>query len=775
MDESDYEDDVAPAAGNSLADELNGPQAVAVTHAFGPLLVFAGAGSGKTRVITYRIANLVAQHRVPPYRILAVTFTNKAAGEMRRRLEALIGPDFARDLWVGTFHATSARLLRRHHDAAGLGKNFVIYDDSDQRAVMNRVLKELELDDKRYPAKQMLARIHREKQEGRGPAEFTPESWIDEAVGKCFEGYQRHLAAMNAVDFEDLLLALLRIVEDTKSLVGEELRNKFRHVLVDEFQDVNVVQYRLVRALAGATQNLCVVGDDDQSIYRWRGADVRNIRGFRRDFPSAEVVKLEQNYRSTGNVVKAALGVIRTARDREPKELFTERSDGLPIRVVATQSERDEAAWVVSEVRSLVAQGVSPREIAIFYRIHAQSRVLEEVMRHERLPYQIVGGMRFFERAEIKDFLAYLRVITNPRSDVDLLRIINVPSRKIGQSTVDRLIAKADARKSSLFDAVVPLATSGDVGGAAKKSLLAFHDLLSGLVREAMTAPPRELAEQVLERTGYAKHLEAEDTATSDARLLNLEELVGAIDEYEIEAANAGEVATIEGYLERVSLEGAVDGLEDEPKIPMMTVHAAKGLEFSAVFITGMEEEMFPFRGLDPGEADELEEERRLAYVAITRARDQLAITHASQRTIFGRTRYGVPSRFLSDLPRDTLAMVTTAAVDANRPTWSSGATGRSQGAWSHPMSRPVRGVDDDIVQAPAPAASSRASGERFVERESDGYDDEAGLCIGGQAAHTKYGVGRVRAIDDGDDPIVTVHFAGWGEKRIKASFLRTS
>jgi DNA helicase-2/ATP-dependent DNA helicase PcrA len=767
-----------PPSEPAFVAELNEPQARAATHVDGPLLVFAGAGSGKTRVITYRIANLVATHRVPPYRILAVTFTNKAAGEMRHRLEGLIGADVTRDLWVGTFHAICARLLRTVHEAAGLQKNFVIYDDGDQRAVMNRVLKELELDDKRYPPKQMLSRIHKEKQEGRSPADFMPESWLDEAVAKCFAAYERHLRSANAVDFDDLLLAVLRVAEDPDSLVGDSLRKKFRYVLVDEFQDVNQVQYRLVRAFAGETQNLCVVGDDDQSIYGWRGADVRNIRGFRRDFPGAVVVKLEQNYRSTGNVVSAALGVIRSAASREPKELWTSNPPGDPILVVATQSEREEAAWVAERIAALVARGVDAREIAVFYRIHAQSRVLEEVLRSERIPYQIIGGMRFFERAEIKDVLSYLRVVDNPRSDVDLARIINVPSRKIGQATVQRLVEMADSLGTSLYDALGPLVERGGLGTAAKRSLLGFHDLMQALMREARTASPRLLAEEIVERTGYRKHLEQDDSAESDARLQNIDELLGSLAEYEEEVANAGEVATLAGYLERVSLQGAVDTLEETPKVAMMTVHGAKGLEFTAVFLTGMEEEMFPYRGLDAEHADELEEERRLAYVAITRARRALAITHAQTRTIFGRTRYSTPSRFIADLPAPVVRPIVTAGASSLSSRFASGSpvSVGPRTPWAHPQADAVaRGPQREAARPLAPPKPLRAPGERYIEREEDG-STEGGLHVASRVLHAKYGAGVVVEVDAGADPIVTVKFSGgWGTKRIKASFLRTA
>jgi DNA helicase II / ATP-dependent DNA helicase PcrA len=802
-------DDAPPPGVAPPPDELNEPQASAATHSDGPLLIFAGAGSGKTRVIVYRIANLIVSHRVPPYRILAVTFTNKAASEMKHRLEGLIGPDIVRDLWVGTFHSVCVRLLRKHHEAAGLERNFVIYDDDDQRAVMNRVLKELDLDDRRYPARQVLSRIHAEKQEGRSPADMERKGYFDDAIARCFEAYERHLKAANAVDFDDLLLAVLRLVEDPKSLAGDDLRGRFRHVLVDEFQDVNQVQYRLVRGFCKEHDNLCVVGDDDQSIYRWRGADVRIVRGFRRDFPGASVVKLEQNYRSGGHIVRGALGVIRPATDREPKELWTSNPDGEPIVVVAADSEHDEAAWVVECIRELLARGVSPREVAIFYRIHAQSRVLEEVLRAERIPYQIIGGTRFFERAEVKNLLAYLRVVANPRSDVDLNRIINVPSRKIGASTVDKLIQTADLLGVSLYEAIVPLTEGAGLGTQAKRSLLGFRDLVQGLMAEARTASPSALAEEVLARTGYAKALEQEDSAEAEARLQNLRELVQSIVDYEAETAAAGEEGTLQGYLERVTLASAADQLEDVPKVAMMTIHAAKGLEFHAVFLTGMEEDLFPFRSQDPNRSGDIEEERRLAYVAITRARERLWITHAARRAIFGQTRYCVPSRFLGDLPTAAVRPLATPASMlmqrrseaapsgassfgarfGGRPEGGFGARGPgATGGGSREQARPARPEArvawsrDDAPAAHRPPAAhaldQRSPGERYVEREwADAGGDVGGggfeLRRGMRVTHERFGAGTVESIDPGAEPIVTVKFSGWGTKRIKAAFLR--
>jgi DNA helicase-2/ATP-dependent DNA helicase PcrA len=628
----------------------------------------------------------------------------------------------------------------------------------------------------------VLSRIHREKQEGRGPAQFESQGYFDDVIAKVYEGYEKYLARANAVDFDDLILAVLRIAEDRESMAGEDIRTRFRYVLVDEFQDVNQVQYRLVRALAAGSRNLCVVGDDDQSIYRWRGADVRIVRGFRRDFSDAAIIKLEQNYRSTGNIVKTALGVIKPASDREPKELWTARPAGEPVTVVATQNEHDEAAWVAEKIRELsTKENVGPREMAIFYRVHAQSRVLEEVLRAERIPYQIIGGMRFFERAEVKDLLAYLRIIDNPRSDVDLERIINVPSRKIGQATLDKLGQMAAVLDVPLYDAILPVCERGGLGTAAKKSLTAFRDLVEGLRERAKAIPPSQLAEEVLEKTGYARMLSEDDSAESDARKQNLQELVGSILDYEDEAVAAGQPSSLSGYLERVTLSSDVDAMEDAPRVSMMTVHAAKGLEFDTVFLTGMEDEIFPFKGPDPKRNEDIEEERRLAYVAVTRARERLFVTHAARRMIFGNTRYGVPSRFIADFPQGTVRPAMTQAAASEHSFRSmprpDSTQARPRGEWSHPMER---GSERPASPRPwlssgqaVPSTPSRPPGERFVEREA-APSGEGGLARGARVMHEKFGVGVIVEVDAGDDPIATVKFSGWGVKRIKARFLRT-
>jgi DNA helicase-2/ATP-dependent DNA helicase PcrA len=724
--------------------ELNDAQEKAVVHANGPLLVFAGAGSGKTRVITYRIANLLAGHDVPPYRILAVTFTNKAAGEMRSRLSALAGDELTRDLWVGTFHSVCARLLRRYHAEVGLERDFVIYDDSDQKAVMGRVLKELKLDDREYPPKLVLSRIMRQKREGIGPESARIDRAFDEAMRDAYRGYEAALLRANAVDFEDLILHVLRIAESRTAVAGEELRSRFRHVLVDEFQDTNAVQYRLVRALSVHDRNLAVVGDDDQSIYSWRGADIRNILGFKHDFPDATIVKLEQNYRSTKNIVAAALGIIKSATGREPKDLWTDAAEGEPVRVRLLRDEREEAKHVTDLVRSEFARGVDPKDVAVFYRVHAQSRVLEDALREANIAYQIVGGMKFFERAEVKDLISYLRLIDNPKSDADLMRIINVPARGIGDKTVDAVLRAGSDRGLCLVDAIPHAAEGEALKPAARKKLTQFSELLARLRKEAKTLTPHEIARLVLDETGYKSDLEKQDTAESDARIENLEEFVGSIAEYERDIEETGHSATLSGYLERVSLVSDIDAMKDQPSITLMTVHSAKGLEFRSVLLTGMEEETFPYKGLDSDRPDELDEERRLAYVAVTRARERLFVTHAMMRTLFGRTQYLAPSRFLADLPANVIERRGSMAPS--------------------PEQRSIAYPGRQIL----------APGERVVDY--DAFDDveteQSGVRPGDRVFHRRFGAGVVRSVEDGVPPTVVAHFPGFGAKRIRADYL---
>jgi len=765
------------SAPTSLTAQLNPPQAQAVAHVEGPLLVFAGAGSGKTRVITYRVANLIKNHGVAPHRILAVTFTNKAAGEMRERLKGLIGEEVASDAWVGTFHSTCARLLRRYATDVGLTRDFLIYDDSDQKAVVGRVLKALNFDDREQSPKTLLGRIMKEKQEGRGPATVATTSFDGRVLRQIFEGYEKAMQQANAVDFEDLIGHVTRLGEAQLVQAGQELRERFDHVLVDEFQDTNQMQYRLVRSLALRTRNLCVVGDDDQSIYRWRGGDVRLIRNFRRDFPDATVVKLEENYRSTGRIVRAALAVISPSLEREPKQLFTKNADGARVGVVTARDEHDEAAFVVGRVKQILEAGADPEQIAIFYRIHAMSRVVEEGFRAAKLPYRIVGGTRFFERAEVKDMLGYLRVLLNPRSDVDLLRIINVPPRGIGDSTIAKLSEVAAEKKCPLYDALGPAADSQSLSMGPRKKLAAFYDLLESYRRFAATLAPSKLAELIFSDTGYKKNLETEDNAEADARLQNVKELIGSIQEYEAEIEAAGETPTLAGYLERVTLSTSADEQKGQRQSSLMSIHSAKGLEFDHVFVLGMEDGIFPYERRGDEDGADMEEERRLAYVALTRARKQLFLLRANNRTLFGFSRPNPPSRFLRDLPREDLSSILTdnASLPGGRapirpmPAWSQGSSFRSPPSSSpSPPSRPM-------PARPAPPRPAPDDDGRIIERDPESFlDENGGLRKGTRVQHQRFGIGTVITVDTASQPPrASVFFSSWGEKKVLLEHLR--
>jgi DNA helicase-2/ATP-dependent DNA helicase PcrA len=728
--------------------ELNAPQAQAVAHGSGPLLVFAGAGSGKTRVITYRIANLVAREHVPAHRILAVTFTNKAAREMRERLEGLLGEELARRLWVGTFHSLGAKLLRLHGSSIGLKSDFAIYDGTDQKALVARILKDLNLDDKRYPAKVLLGQIGQHKQKALTPDDVhTDDSAHAEVFAEVWRHYEARMRAANALDFEDILLRSCELLdaELAHGVVG--VRERFDHVLVDEFQDTNGTQYRWLKGLTQFHGNLCVVGDDDQSIYAWRGADVRNIQSFRRDHPSAEVVKLEQNYRSTGHIVEAALAVVSKAAVREPKKLWTENHPGDPIQIVELPDERAEASFALRFVREAIEEGASPKDFAVFYRIHAQSRVLEEALRTARIAYKVVGGMRFYERAEIKDAIAYLRLALNPSSDVDFLRVVNVPARGIGQTTVDRLAERARRLGKPLFEATAGLADEAAIPSAGRKKLEAFRGIVVALQKSLAQDAPSAFVDRVLDETGYRKALEKEDSVEADGRLENLEELRSALNDFERECELRGEPATIAGWLEAAALHSEADAAVGE-SVSLMTVHAAKGLEFPFVVLTGMEEELFPYRGLDPAERDELDEERRLAYVAITRARERLVCTHVKLRQLFGQTRVGIESRFLRELPKHTVERSRVDAYGRLRP---------------HAEPERVR------IPAAPPAHERRVDTSYF----DDVSQDDGGLRIGAWVSHATFGSGRVRHLERrGADIAAQVEFKGAGVKTIYARFL---
>ena len=642
---------VTVAPHEDLLADLNPAQRAAVLHVEGPLLVVAGAGSGKTRVLTHRVAHLIRAHGAKPNEILAITFTNKAAGEMRERLEHMLGRT-ARAIWILTFHAACGRMLRREAERLGYRSNFTIYDSADQVRVVKACLEDLGRDPKRFTPRGIHSQISNAKNQLIGPGEYMSRvsSFYDQTVAEVYEQYQRRLASSNAVDFDDMLMLTVEVFERFPEAL-QHWQHAFRYILVDEYQDTNHAQYRLLQLLAGEHGNVFAVGDPDQSIYGFRGADISNILDFEQDFPGARSIALEQNYRSTNAILGAANAVIENNRDRKPKRLFSELGEGEPVQVVEVEDEHAEARFVAAEIARLVGEGWSARELGVFYRTNAQSRVLEDVLVRQEIPYQVIGGPRFYERAEIKDAVAYLSVLDNPSDAVALMRIANRPRRGIGDTSIQRLVARADALGTSLFEAMADPDAAG-IGTAGVKAVRAFHTMMQSLRASAQELDAAELLQAVLERSGTLEALEAERTIEARGRIENLEELVGVAQEYVQRARENGEETSLAGFLQGVSLVSDQDTIaEEQSLVTLMTIHNAKGLEFRAVFLIGMEEGIFPHsRSI---EDNEIEEERRLAYVGMTRAMERLALTHAMARSLYGRRDYNLASRFLDELPAD--------------------------------------------------------------------------------------------------------------------------
>jgi DNA helicase II / ATP-dependent DNA helicase PcrA len=631
-----------------LAD-LNPGQRQAVLATEGPVLVVAGAGSGKTRVLTHRIVHLIRTQGVKPNEILAITFTNKAAAEMKRRLEDLVG-GVARTMWVMTFHAACGRILRREAPRLGLKSNFTIYDQADQVRVVKACLEELERDPKRFVPRGIHSQISMAKNQLVSPADYRERvaSFYDQTVADVYELYQRRLFSSNAADFDDLLMLTVEVLERFPE-AAERWQKAFRYVLVDEYQDTNHAQYRLLQLLAAKHRNVFAVGDPDQSIYAFRGADIRNVLEFEADFGGAQVIPLEQNYRSTNRILRGANALIGHNRERKPKNLWSDLGDGDPVRVVEVEDEHAEARFVASEIASLLQEGYAGAEIAIFYRTNAQSRVLEDVLVRQEVPYQVIGGPRFYERAEVKDAIAYLQVIDNPADAVSLGRIVNRPRRGIGDASLARLTTFADAQGIPLWEAFTRADEAG-LGTAAVRSVGKFRALMSGLMEAAPDLSVPDLIERVLADSGYMEALEAERTIESQGRIENLQELVGVAQEY----GQTADEPSLSEFLQQISLFSDQDALAEEgSRVTLMTLHNAKGLEFRAVFLIGMEEGVFPHaRSI---EEQGLEEERRLAYVGCTRAQERLTLTHASARSLWGSRNYNLPSRFLDELPQDEI------------------------------------------------------------------------------------------------------------------------
>jgi ATP-dependent DNA helicase UvrD/PcrA len=638
---------VSVASPETYLADLNPAQREAVLATEGPLLVVAGAGSGKTRVLTHRVGHLIGACGVQPQEILAITFTNKAAGEMRTRLEDLLGP-VANKIWILTFHAACGRILRREAQRLGYRSNFTIYDQADQVRLVKACLEELERDPKRFVPRGIHAQISNAKNNLISPGEYQSRvaSFYDQTVADTYDLYQRRLFASNAVDFDDLLMLTVDVLERFPEALAR-WQKAFRYVLVDEYQDTNHAQYRLLQLLAAEHRNVCAVGDPDQSVYAFRGADIRNILEFERDFPDTRVIALEQNYRSTNTILRSANAVIQHNRERKEKNLFSELGDGLPVRALEVEDEHAEARFVAAEVAALMEEDFSGSEIAVFYRTNAQSRVIEDVLVRQEIPYQVIGGPRFYERAEVKDVIAYLQVIDNPYDAVSLQRIANRPRRGIGDASLARLQTYADAHGLSLWEAT-EFAEEAGIAAKPLRAVQSFRTLIQSLQAGALELEVPELVQRVLDRSGYIAALEAERTIEAQGRIENLQELVGVAQEYQ----TGTEEPSLSHFLQEISLFSDQDALtEAESRVTLMTLHNAKGLEFRAVFMVGMEEGIFPHsRSL---EEQQLEEERRLAYVGMTRAQERLTLTHASGRSLYGSRNYNLPSRFLDELPEE--------------------------------------------------------------------------------------------------------------------------
>ncbi|MCL6447476.1 MAG: DNA helicase PcrA [Armatimonadetes bacterium] len=739
---------------------LNNSQREAVRHAEGPLLVLAGAGSGKTRVLTTRIAYLLKERKVSPYNILAITFTNKAAGEMKERVAAFV-PEVARDLWIGTFHATCVRILRKQARFCGYHENFVIYDDNDQQTLLKECLRELNLDEKKYSPRSLAAVISRAKNELTGPEKYAEEArnLFARTAAKVYTLYQEKLAKNCALDFDDLIMLTVRLFQENEPVLAY-YQNKFRYILVDEYQDTNHAQYVLVKLLGEAHRNVFVVGDPDQSIYGWRGASIRNILEFEKDYPDARIIKLEQNYRSTQTILDAANQVIRHNRARKEKRLWTAAGKGAPVVVYLGDNEHLEAEFVADRIARLRREaGFKYSDFAVLYRTHAMSRVVEEVFLHRGIPYTMVGGLKFYERKEIKDLLAYLRLLANPADVLSLARIINVPRRGIGEASWQKITAFAAAENIPVRQALARAEKIPDLATKAKKACVELAGIFDRLEANLEHFSITEIANQVLEQTGYWRELVVENTVESRTRQENLKEFLSVTQEFDRE----DEERTLGAFLAKMALYSDVDRYDHKAdQVVLMTLHSAKGLEFPVVFLIGMEEGVFPHsRSLfDQGE---LEEERRLCYVGITRARQRLYLTRCWQRTLYGATRVNVPSRFLEEIPDDLL----TPDDPLDRPGPETKASGKKKSGKGQiaPLAKRLPATKETKGDLPAEAAggggrAAAPSSRAFAYRPGD------------RVRHDRWGAGTVVAVrGEGEAAEIKVAFPERGVKTLLARY----
>lgn len=763
----------------SIYDKLNEPQREAVYHTDGPLLILAGAGSGKTRVLTHRIAYLIGERDVNPWNILAITFTNKAAEEMRQRVDNLVGFG-AESVWVSTFHSACVRILRRFIDRLGYENHFTIYDTDDQKTLIKEVCRKVDVDTKVFKERSLLSAISSAKNEMILPDEFELNAGGDFAkmkIAKVYREYETQMRANNALDFDDLLVKTVQLLQ-TQPDVLESYQERFRYIMVDEYQDTNTVQFQLVSLLAGKYKNLCVVGDDDQSIYKFRGANIRNILDFEHEFPDAKVIKLEQNYRSTGNILNAANSVIANNRGRKEKSLWTENGEGELIRLRQFDTAFDEADFIGEDIKNAVRQGGSYNDSAVLYRTNAQSRLLEEKFIAMNIPYKIVGGVNFYARREIKDLLAYLKTIDNGRDDVAVRRIINVPKRGIGLTTINRIQESATERGIGFYEALLAPELIAGVGRSATK-LDSFAALIEYFKTLAEEMNITDLLQEVIEKTGYIESLENEDKEEAKTRKENIDELISKAATYEESCQDKDEKATLSGFLEEVALVADIDSLdEDQEYVVLMTLHSAKGLEFPRVYLAGMEDGLFPgYMSINAGDREELEEERRLCYVGITRAEQELTLTSARRRMVHGETQYNPMSRFVKEIPRELLdtgnkKFTQETEMPAQQNTYARAREAfRAQafgGAFGGMAPAKNQGTSKTVTGSQALASLQKGS------QLAAGGNGPLGYEVGDRVRHVKFGEGTVTDIKEGGrDHEVTIEFDSVGTRKMFAKFAK--
>lgn len=746
----------------SIYDTLNEPQREAVLHTEGSLLILAGAGSGKTRVLTHRIAYLIEEKGVNPWNILAITFTNKAAGEMRERVDRLVGFG-AESVWVSTFHSTCVRILRRYIDRIGFDTNFTIYDSDDQKSLMRDICKLLNIDTKKYKERMFLNAISSAKDEMITPDEYELNAAADfgkKMIAEVYREYEKQLCANNALDFDDLLLKTVQLFQ-TQPDVLESYQERFRYIMVDEYQDTNTVQFKFVSLLAAKYQNLCVVGDDDQSIYKFRGANIRNILNFEQEFQNARVIKLEQNYRSTQNILNAANAVIGNNKGRKDKTLWTDNGEGEKVHLRQFDTAYDEAEFVAEDIRKNIKNEGTYQDYAILYRTNAQSRMFEEKFVACNIPYKIIGGVNFYARREIKDLLCYLKTIDNGRDDLAVRRIINVPKRGIGQTTITRVQESAMAREIGFYEALLGLDLIPGVARAAAK-LDSFVALIEYFKRRAEEISITDLINEIIEKTEYIENLEAEDKEDAQARIENIEELVSKIATYEEQCKEEQIKPTLSQFLEEVALVADIDSLEENPEyVVMMTLHSAKGLEFPHVYLVGMEDGLFPsYMTISSDNEEELEEERRLCYVGITRAEEELTLTCARKRMMRGEVHYNRMSRFLQEIPRELME-------NGSLPFDKEMQKERDQEMAKQNVYAQAKQA---FRQKPFQNYGIQKGAKAFAVSKEKGLDYQEGDRV----RHIKFGEGTVKAIvEGGRDFEVTVDFDSAGVKKMFATFAK--